>query len=249
MPGEYGSQTGLVNTDANSVRGQLTPLEARTEDFSNQDSRPKREMLGDLRQPASVVISISSAEQQRQAFDRKNSISERAINVTYVEARLAKDLRVGYLPSFDQTLKQSFNALGVSAHELKMAEIKEGELSSFDTIIIDNRGYYAHPELIAANSKLMRYVEEGGTLIVFYHKDSEWNPNPTRSRPQLAPYPIILDDDRVTEETAPISFLQPSHPLLNHPNKIRSADFANWIQERGLYYPKRMGQSLHGVVL
>ena len=81
-------------------------------------------------------------------------------------------------------------------------------------------------------------MEQGGTLIVFYHKDSEWNPNPDRGRPQLAPYPIILDDERVTEETAPISFLQPRHPLLNHPNKIRAANFNGWIQERGLYYPK-----------
>jgi hypothetical protein len=81
-------------------------------------------------------------------------------------------------------------------------------------------------------------VGKGGTLIVFYHKDNEWNPNPDRGRPQLAPYPIILSDDRVTEEIAPIRFLEPRHPLLNYPNKITSADFNNWIQERGLYYPK-----------
>ena len=72
---------------------------------------------------------------------------------------------------------------------------------------------------------------------MFYHKDSEWNPN-DRGRPQLAPYPIILGDERVTEEDAPIRFLQPRHRLLNFPNKIRSTDFANWIQERGLYYPR-----------
>jgi hypothetical protein len=27
--------------------------------------------------------------------------------------------------------------------------------------------------------------------------------------------------------------------LLNSPNRITQADFANWIQERGLYYPKQ----------
>ncbi|HEV2827798.1 MAG TPA: hypothetical protein VGW76_09340, partial [Pyrinomonadaceae bacterium] len=43
----------------------------------------------------------------------------------------------------------------------------------------------------------------------------------------------------VTDETAPITFLQPRHPLLSSPNKITQADFANWIQERGLYYPKQ----------
>jgi len=42
----------------------------------------------------------------------------------------------------------------------------------------------------------------------------------------------------VTEEDAPILFLQPRHPLLNFPNKITQQDFANWIQERGLYFPR-----------
>jgi len=78
----------------------------------------------------------------------------------------------------------------------------------------------------------------GGTLIVFYHKDNEWNPDEKKNRPQLAPYPILLDDKRVTDETAPITFLQPRHPLLTFPNAITEADFANWIQERGLYYPR-----------
>jgi hypothetical protein len=46
----------------------------------------------------------------------------------------------------------------------------------------------------------------------------------------------------VTDETAPITFLQARHPLLNSPNKITAADFSNWIQERGLYYPKQWDQ-------
>jgi hypothetical protein len=75
-------------------------------------------------------------------------------------------------------------------------------------------------------------------LIVFYHKDNEWNPDPKRNRPQLAPYPIILGGERVTYETAPIAFTEPRHKLLNYPNRIGPEDFQNWIQERGLYYPK-----------
>jgi hypothetical protein len=92
--------------------------------------------------------------------------------------------------------------------------------------------------LIAANSRLLEFVNAGGTLIVFYHKSNEWNPDPNKNRPQLAPYPIVVGDERVTDETAPIQFLLPRHPLLNTPNRITQADFANWIQERGLYYPK-----------
>lgn len=165
------------------------------------------------------------------------TVTTREVPVAFTDARVAAGLKVGYVPSFDQTLEHSLSALGVKAKALTVDEIKSADLSVYDTIIIDNRGYEAHPDLIGANARLLAFAEAGGTLIVFYHKDNEWNPDEKKNRPQLAPYPILLDDKRVTDETALIKFLQPRHPLLNVPNKITEADFANWIQERGLYYP------------
>ncbi len=173
-----------------------------------------------------------------QAKDRSTPAVMRGVPAIYVDARTTPGLRVGYVPSFDQTLERSLSTLGVEASQLSVENIQKEDLSVYDTIVIDNRGYEAHPELIAANSRLLEFANSGGTLIVFYHKANEWNPNPQRNRPQLAPYPITLSDDRVTDETAPIRFLAPRHQLLNFPNRIRQADFKNWIQERGLYYPK-----------
>ena len=34
-----------------------------------------------------------------------------------------------------------------------------------------------------------------------------------------------------------MTFLAPDHPVLNTPNKITDADFANWVQERNIYLP------------
>jgi LmbE family N-acetylglucosaminyl deacetylase len=167
-----------------------------------------------------------------------NIITQRETRVIYSDARVAPTLRVGYVRSFDDTLRDALNALGVEARELTIDDVRAGELKSFDTIIIDNRGYQAHPELVAANARLLEYVRAGGTLVVFYHKTGEWNPDAKKNRPQLAPYPIILNSERVTDETAPITFTEPQSALLNFPNKITAEDFAGWIQERGLYYPK-----------
>jgi hypothetical protein len=167
------------------------------------------------------------------------AVTTRNVPVAFTDARVAPGLNVGYVPSFDQTLEHSLTALGVKSKALTIDEVKTADLSLYSTIIIDNRGYEAHPELVGANARLLAFVEAGGTLIVFYHKDNEWNPDEKKARPQLAPYPILLDDSRVTDETAPISFMQPRHQLLNFPNAISEADFANWIQERGLYYPKQ----------
>jgi hypothetical protein len=208
----------------------LGPGETRAEKVTTKSALPERKMLADLRRSGSVHISIIGAD--------KASISEATIPVVYSNARVAAGLQVGYVPSFDQTIERSLAALGVSAKPLAAEELKTADLSVYNTIIIDNRGYEAHPELIAANAKLLEFVNNGGTLVVFYHKSNEWNPDPKRNRPQLGPYPILLGDERVTDETAPVRFLQPAHPLLNTPNKIRLSDFDNWIQERGLYYPK-----------
>ena len=165
-------------------------------------------------------------------------IAERSIRMIYSDARVAQNLRVGYFPSFDETLARSLSAMGVNARELSIEDAQKGDLNAYQTIIVDNRGYEAHPELIAANSRLLEFVNAGGTLVVFYHKDNEWNPDPKKNRPQLAPYPITLGGERVTVETAAITFTQPRHVLLNFPNRIGPADFNDWIQERGLYYPK-----------
>jgi LmbE family N-acetylglucosaminyl deacetylase len=165
-------------------------------------------------------------------------IAKRDVTLVYANAIVVNGRKVGYLPSYDQTLERALAALGVDAKKLTVEEIAKSDLSSYNTIIIDNRGYEAHQDLIPVNDRLLKFVNDGGTVLVFYHRTNEWNPNESRGRPQLAPYPIIISDDRVTEEDAPVLFLQPRHPVLNFPNRITQKDFADWVQERGLYFPR-----------
>jgi LmbE family N-acetylglucosaminyl deacetylase len=194
------------------------------------NGRIQRNMMAPLArrsQSSAVVVTVVDPE----------TLSKETVEPVYVEPKVVPGV-IGYIPSFDDTLKNAIAALGLTGKELKPADVKDADLSGYDTIIIDNRGYQAHPELIASNQRLLDYVKNGGTLVVFYHKANEWNPDQRRGRPQLAPYPIILDDERVTEEDAPVKILNPTHPLLSSPNQITQADFKGWVQERGLYYPK-----------
>lgn len=207
----------------------LEPRETRLETLATDGSEGAP--IGELNQSGLILINTQDSGSDEVT-------SQRAINVVYSHARVDKNRRIGYLPSLDHTLERSFESLGVNAIQLKVEDIQKGELEGYDTIVIDNRGYQIHPELIQANTLLLDYVKSGGTLIVFYHKDDEWNPDEKKGRPHLAPYPIILGNERVTEENAPVKLLQPAHPLLIFPNRIAEADFEGWIQERGLYYPK-----------
>ena len=75
-----------------------------------------------------------------------------------------------------------------------------------------------------------------------------WNPSEQRKRPQLAPYKLILGNERITDENAPITFIEAEHPLLNVPNKLNQDDFQDWIQERGLYYPREWDPQFHALL-
>jgi LmbE family N-acetylglucosaminyl deacetylase len=172
----------------------------------------------------------------------KEPIARRTVPLVYADAIVASGRKVGYLPSYDQTLERALAALGVNSTKLTVDDIAKSDLSIFQTIILDNRAYQAHQDLIPVNNRLLKFVEDGGTLLVFYNRTNEWNPDERRARPQLAPYPIIIGDERVTEEDAPVTFLQPRHPLLNFPNRITQKDFANWVQERGLYFAREWDQ-------
>jgi hypothetical protein len=49
------------------------------------------------------------------------------------------------------------------------------------------------------------------------------------------PYPLTLsgDPEKVVEEDSKVSILVPNDPVLNWPNKITTADFDQWVEERG----------------
>jgi LmbE family N-acetylglucosaminyl deacetylase len=182
------------------------------------------------------------------ASGSRSEITKRTVPIVSVNAQVARNLRVGYVRGFDFSLPNALNALGVESKELSVDDVKTADLSQFTSVIVDNRVYESKPELIAANQKLLDYAQAGGNLIVFYHKSDEWNPDERRNRPQLAPYKLILGGERVTDENAPITFIEPDHPLLNTPNKIGQDDFKDWIQERGLYYPKEWDPQFHALL-
>lgn len=178
----------------------------------------------------------------------RSLVSKSTVPIIKADARVAPNLNVGYIRGFDFSLPNALNALGVESKELSVDEVKSADLSKYTSIIVDNRVYESQPQLIAANQKLLDYANAGGTLIVFYHKSNEWNPDERRNRPQLAPYKLILGDERITDENAPITFIEPQHPLLNSPNRMGQEDFVGWIQERGLYYPKEWDQQFHALL-
>jgi len=163
-------------------------------------------------------------------------VALRAVDVAVPENR-----RVGVIQSYDTTFVSTLKKLGVEHETLTIQDYGLDRLDSFDTIIVDIRAYQYRPDLVANNTALLDYVARGGTLLVMYQKNFDWNRD-------FAPYPITLSRNRVTREDAPVQVLVPDHPLFNVPNTIGEEDWSGWIQERGLYFPEAWPEAYTALV-
>ena len=140
--------------------------------------------------------------------------------------------RIGYLAGAGDLVAEALKQIGYEVTLLNNNQVLYGDLSSFDAIITGVRFYNVNEQAKAMQARLMKYVEEGGTLL------SQYNVNNPLKIDQLGPYPFQISRARVTEEDAKVTFLAPGHQVLNYPNKITAQDFEGWVQERGLYFAK-----------
>ncbi len=153
-----------------------------------------------------------------------------AVPVNVFDVEVAQNLRLGIITSFDNTLEAATKALGVSYELVKDAEIENGDLNRFTSIIVDIRAYLVRDVLKKSNTRLLDYARNGGNLIVMYQRDQEW-------KPEYAPFPFQVTRKRVTVEEAPIAILAPDHPLFSSPNRVSGRDWSGWKQERAVYLP------------
>ncbi|MCB9184359.1 MAG: PIG-L family deacetylase [Flavobacteriales bacterium] len=140
---------------------------------------------------------------------------------------------VGYIKGAGDEVPEAIEQLGVKVDIIDPAMATLASLKPYDAIVTGIRAYNTTKALKDLNRVLMQYVEEGGTLVCQYNTRSSDMVLPDTL---FGPYPFKLTRDRVTVEEAPPTFLAKDHPLLNTPNKLTTADFDGWVQERGLYF-------------
>jgi hypothetical protein len=159
------------------------------------------------------------------------------------EARFIKlDIKTGnekiaYLMGAGDEVPKSLKQMGYEVTEINPSEITKEKLANYDVLITGIRAYNTVKELKFKQEILLDFVKEGKTMLVQYNTTDELVTK------NIAPFPLKISRDRVTEENAEIRFLAPEHPVLNYPNKITSKDFEGWTQEQGLYYPNEWDPS------
>lgn len=140
--------------------------------------------------------------------------------------------KIGYITGAGDKVPESLEQMGYEVVLLGNKELAKNNLGQFDAIITGVRAYNTHDWMNKYYDKLMKYVQEGGNLIVQYNTSN--NIGPVRAK--IGPFPFNITRTRVTDETAAVNILKPEHPVFNFPNKIVADDFQGWIQERSIYH-------------
>ncbi len=151
-----------------------------------------------------------------------------ATEVRGVDVAIAPNMKVGYVMGVGDEVPTGIVQLGATVTLLGESDLARGDLRQYDAIVTGTRAYAVRDDLKTHNRRLLDYVKEGGNLIVLYNTQ-ELVPN------AYAPYPgqLTARAEEVSEEDSPIEILAPNHRAFTWPNRITSADFNGWIEQRG----------------
>ncbi len=138
---------------------------------------------------------------------------------------------IGYLPGAGDDIPESLQQIGYTVKVLTDADMNAAGLAPFDAVVVGIRAFNMQDRMATWQPELLAYTERGGVVIVQYNTSGDLKVE------NVGPFPLKVSRERVTDETAEVRILAPKHPAVTTPNLISPADFAGWVQERGLYFP------------
>jgi LmbE family N-acetylglucosaminyl deacetylase len=152
-------------------------------------------------------------------------------HISMVDVKIPSQLMVGYIMGAGDNIPTVLTQIGMNVTMIPPETIATQDLSKYGTIVLGIRAYDTQKDLVENNARLLKYVSDGGTLIVQYNAGvADFNSE------HLTPFLAELSRERVTVEEAPVDILQPQDNIFHYPNQITPHDFDGWVQERGLYF-------------
>lgn len=187
-------------------------------------------LLKVLNGKSSYVQSVTSIDYDH--IPQQTWIKDASLKLVHVNmVRIGE--KIGYLNGAGDKVAECLGNAGYLVTMLADNEIRADKLAQYDAVVVGIRAFNTRTDLLTIVPELMKYVENGGNVIVQYNTKN-WISD---VQVEPGPYPLTVSRDRVTEEKAMVKILDKKHPIISGPNTITEMDFDNWIQERGLYFP------------
>jgi len=158
-----------------------------------------------------------------------------------------KGSKIAYIKGAGDEVGSNLEQIGYEVTYVDESNIHLMNFQDYDALVFGIMAFNNHTYLGDYNEEFLRYIEDGGNVIVQYN-----NIRIGTKSPILLPYPIEFSGRsasvRVSVEDAEVRILQPDHEILNSPNKIITDDFNGWVQERGLYFPVNWDEHYQAVL-
>jgi LmbE family N-acetylglucosaminyl deacetylase len=247
----HGARDSTNGTVALRLPRGWPPVAPQRFSFTQQDERATFDFL--VKPPATRTAgAVEMRAFARDSEDRVYDVGVFTVDYPHIRPRafvkaatatvriaplaLPRLTRVGYVRGAADQVPEALSSVGVPVVLLSPEMLGRGDLSRFDAIVVGPRAYETDSSLVANNRRLLAYVRAGGLLIVQYQQHRFFTG-------QFAPYSMTVggpqvSHDRVTDEKAPVHILARTHRVTRLPNKLTSADWTGWTQERGLYFAR-----------
>ena len=157
----------------------------------------------------------------------------------------SKSKKIAYLMGPGDLVPESLRLVGYQVDVLDRDEINFLNLINYDALIFGVRAFNVDKTLLQIKPDIISYLEQGGNVIVQYNTSSRWS---SLDLNNFLPQNLNISRNRVSEENAPVTIINPKHPALNTPNKILLTDFDGWVQERGLYFPNEWSNNYQTLI-
>jgi LmbE family N-acetylglucosaminyl deacetylase len=165
------------------------------------------------------------------------------VQLSSVDIVVPRGLRVGYIPGVGDNVAPALQQLGVSVTILDRESIDTVDFSRFTTVVVGPRAFEANVSLRRSAGRLLDFARNGGRVVAQFGQYE-------MQQPGILPYPITIHrpHDRVTEEDSPVTITSPQARVLTTPNRITTADFEGWVQERSVYMPRTFDERYESVL-
>lgn len=208
------------------AKNQVTEIE-----YTGDAEKKNEELLFSVSADGKNLVSDDKHEIRYDHIPWINYFHKSAVAVKYIDLK-TYNKKIGYITGAGDKVPEALEQMGYEVSLLTDKELSRNNLGQFDAIITGVRAYNTHEWMNKHYEKLMKYVYEGGNLIVQYNTSNQIGP----VRAKIGPYNFSITRTRITDENAPVTLLKPEHPVFNFPNKIGGDDFKGWIQERSIYH-------------
>ena len=155
---------------------------------------------------------------------------EAKTSIVTLDTKVLKKKNIGYIMGAGDAIPELLSNIGYQVQIIDLNNATLETLKQFETIIVGIRAFNTDDNLAIKNKMLFDYVKNGGVIITQYQT------NTNLKTTNIAPFPITIGKTRITNENAPVTFINPSARVLNSPYKITKEHFTGWVQEQGLYY-------------